>query len=277
MAIRGIKGGLAGWALVFSAFAANAADLPGTFSPPIWSPPILAPRPFGWTGCYVGGHLGGAWNNGTVFSDQGNGLFTAYSGENHSWTADSKSSFIGGGTFGCNFQPIGAVVLGIEGEAGFMKLEGSAIDNTFRTTSDVLGSAKIGDWYAMITPRLGYAWDRALLYVKAGVAFVPVQASIVDSCLSIAAGCNNGVISTAGSHTLTTYTVGGGLEWAFSDQWSVKGEYMFIGLGNNRSLTTCGPARTAVGTVPGGDFCFSHEFRDVQTFKIGLNYLFGPL
>ena len=118
--------------------------------------------------------------------------------ETHSWTADSKSSFIGGGTFGCNFQPIGPVVLGIEGEAGFMKLEGSAIDNP-RTTSDVLGSAKIGDWYAMITPRLGYAWDRALLYVKAGVAFVPVQASVVDLCFSIAAGCNNGVISTAGA------------------------------------------------------------------------------
>ena len=102
-------------------------------------------------------------------------------GITHSWTADSKSSFIGGGTFGCNFQPIGPVVLGIEGEAGFMKLEGSAVDP--RTSSDVLGSAKIGDWYAMITPRLGYAWDRTLLYVKAGVAFVPVQASVVDFML----------------------------------------------------------------------------------------------
>ena len=180
MVIRALKGSVAACAFVFLAGVASAAELPGTFSPPIWSPPILAPRPFGWTGCYVGGHLGGAWNDGTVFTDQGNGLFSAYSGGTHSWTADSKSSFIGGGTFGCNFQPIGSVVLGIEGEAGFMKLEGSAIDNTFRTTSDVLGSAKIGDWYAMITPRLGYAWDRALLYVKAGVAFVPVQASIVD-------------------------------------------------------------------------------------------------
>jgi outer membrane immunogenic protein len=276
MAIRGIKGGLAGCALVLFAAAASAADLPGTFSPTIWSPSILAPRPFGWTGCYVGGHLGGAWNDGTAFTDQGNGLFTAYSGGiTHSWTADSKSSFIGGGTFGCNFQPIGPVVLGIEGEAGFMKLEGSAVDP--RTSSDVLGSAKIGDWYAMITPRLGYAWDRTLLYVKAGVAFVPVQASVVDSCFSIAAGCNNSVISTAGSHTFTTYTVGGGLEWAFADRWSVKGEYMFIGLGNNKTLTTCGLARTAAGTVPGAEFCFGHEFRSVQTFKIGLNYLFGPL
>ena len=104
----------------------------------------------------------------------------------------------------------------------------------------------------MITPRLGYAWDRTLLYVKAGAAFVPVQASVVDLCVSIAAGCNNGVISTAGSHTFTTYTVGGGLEWAFADRWSVKGEYMFIGLGNNKTLTTCGLASTAAGTVPGG-------------------------
>ena len=77
--------------------------------------------------------------------------------------------------------------------------------------------------------------------------------------------------------TIGAYTVGGGLEWAFADRWSVKGEYMFIGLGNNRTLTTCGPASTAAGTVPGGDFCFGHEFRSIQTFKIGLNYLFGSL
>jgi len=272
MAIRALKGSLAVCAFAFFASAASAGDLPGPFSPP-----ILAPRPFGWTGCYVGGHVGGAWNDGTVFTDSGNGLLQSYSGRTHSWVADSKSSFIGGGTFGCNFQPIGPVVLGIEGEAGFMRLEGSAADNALRTEHDVLGSAKVGDWYAMITPRFGYAWDRTLLYVKAGAAFVPAKASVVDSCVSIAAGCNNAVISTGGSHTFTTYTVGGGLEWAFADRWSVKGEYMFIGLGNNKTLTTCGPASTAAGTVPGGEFCFSHEFRSIQTFKIGLNYLFGSL
>jgi hypothetical protein len=52
---------------------------------------------------------------------------------------------------------------------------------------------------------------------------------------------------------------------------------MFIGLGNNKTLTTSGLANMAAGTVPGGGFCFGHEFRSIQTFKIGLNYLFGSL
>src|SRR5437868_15059935 len=78
----------------------------------------------------------------------------------HSWSADLDSSFIGGGTIGCNWQPVGSpLVLGIEGEVGFMRLSGQAFDpNTIagaQTTPDVLGSAKVGDWYGMVTGRLG--------------------------------------------------------------------------------------------------------------------------
>ena len=60
-----------------------------------------------------------------------------------------------------------------------MRLQGSAFDplrspTLPAITPDVLGSAKIRDWYGMITGRLGYAWDRTLLYVKGGAAFVRV-------------------------------------------------------------------------------------------------------
>jgi hypothetical protein len=59
-------------------------------------------------------------------------------------------------------------VIGIEGEAGYMKLQGSAFDplrspTLSAVTPDVQGSAKAGDWYGMITGRLGYAWGTALL------------------------------------------------------------------------------------------------------------------
>ena len=65
-----------------------------------------------------------------------------------------------------------------------MRLQGSAFDPlrspTLRAiTPDASGSAKIGDWYGMITGRVGYAWDRVLLYVKGGAAFVPVHASVL--------------------------------------------------------------------------------------------------
>ena len=89
-------------------------------------------------------------NDGATFTDQGqNGLgaagsiaippFLSYSGgavaarlvPPHSWNADLGTSFIGGGTLGCNWQPVGSpFVLGLEGEAGYMRLSGQAFDPT---------------------------------------------------------------------------------------------------------------------------------------------------
>jgi outer membrane immunogenic protein len=242
-----------------------------------------------WTGCYVGGYAGGAWadRDGARFTDLGNANFGSFSGgvaaarlvPSHSTNEDLGGSFIGGGTLGCNWQPFHSpFVLGVEGEFGYLRLNGQGFDPaTIRGTQtalDVLGSAKIGDWYGMATGRLGYAWGQVLFYVKGGAAFVPTQASVIDSCLSAAAGCGNWVIATTTGRTVvTTGTVGGGLEWAFARNWSVKAEYMFIGL--HDTTTSCGVATVASGAVvPGGPFCFNHRFDGINTAKVGLNYRF---
>src|SRR5262249_40095864 len=165
-----------------------------------------------------------------------------------------------------------------------MKLEGSAFDplinstlpvTAVRATPDVLRHAKVGDWYGMITGRLGYTWGAALIYVKGGAAFVPFQTSVVDQCA--AAGCGNWLISTSDSKTIVTGTLGAGIEWALGSNWSIKGEYMFIGFrGDPRVSTTCGLATLASGaTVGGGPFCFDHDFGGIHTAKVGLNYRFG--
>ena len=66
------------------------------------------------------------------------------------------------------------------------------------------------------------------------------------------------------------------LNGRFASNWSVKAEYMFIGLGDRHVSTTCGSASLASGaTVGGGQFCFDHEFPGIHTAKIGLNYRFG--
>jgi outer membrane immunogenic protein len=272
---------------------ATAADLRGR-APVPYQPPPPPPPVFSWSGCYIGGYLGGAWNErDATFTDLGNSTFGSFSGGiagargSHSWNIGLDNSFIGGGTLGCNWQPVGSpFVFGIEGEAGYMKLEGSAFDPLINSTlsvtavrgsSDVLGTAKIGDWYGMITGRLGYAWNAyTLIYIKGGAAFVPVQASVLDQCAVTAAGCGNWLVSTSDSKTITTGTLGGGIEWALGSNWSIKGEYMFIGLGDRHVTTTCGFASLASGaTVGGGPFCFDHEFSGIHTAKIGLNYRFG--
>jgi outer membrane immunogenic protein len=290
MAIRGVRlSTVALWTLAIAG-TASAADLRA----PLRAPPV-APA-FSWTGCYFGGYVGGAWSDrDATFSDLGNSTFRAYSGGivagrvegAHSWDVGQDSSFIGGGTVGCNWQPVGSpFVLGVEGEVGYMKLEGSSFDPLIsatlplggaRNTPDVLGSAKVGDWYGMITGRLGYTWGRTMIYVKGGAAFVPVRASVLDQCNTTATGCGNWLISTSAStDTITTATLGGGVEWAFADNWSIKGEYMFIGLGDNHSLSSCGSAIAPAGNVVGGGpFCFNHEFSGIHTAKIGLNYRFG--
>jgi outer membrane immunogenic protein len=275
---------------------ASAADLGPPPRPLVKAPPVA----FSWTGCYVGGYLGGAGaNRDAVFTDLGNSLFGAFSGGSarlangtriegtHMWDVPLDSSVIGGGTLGCNWQPVGsAFVLGVEGEGGYMRLKGSAFDPlisptltvaAFRGTPDVLGSAQAGDWYAMVTGRLGYAFGNVLAYAKGGAAFVPTRASILDNCNNVAAGCGNWIISTAASDTVTTGTIGGGVEWAFSPNWSVKAEYMFIGLGGH-NLTSCGTSHSGpqLSVTPGGDFCFNHNVPGIHTAKVGINYRFGP-
>jgi outer membrane immunogenic protein len=271
------------------ALPAGAADM--RVKAPV-APPPPPPPPFTWTGCYLGGFVGGAFaDRDPVFTDLGNGRFGSFSGGItapgiagiHSWAVPVDDSFIGGGTLGCNWQFAGSpFVLGIEGEFGYMKFSGAAFDplrgpNTLVApfTPDVLGTARIGDWYGMATSRIGYAFNTVLFYVKGGAAFVPVKASVVDNCTT--GGCGNWLIATAVDDTATVGTIGGGIEWAFAPNWSMKAEYMFIGLGGH-GLTSCGTATLASGAVvPGGDFCFAHDFPDIHTVKLGINWRFGSI
>jgi outer membrane immunogenic protein len=280
-------------ALALPAGAADLGRMPTRA--PVMAPP---PPPFTWTGCYIGGFVGGAFtsDSNAVFTDLGNGTFASFSGGItapgvagiHSWAVPlDDSSFIGGGTLGCNYQFVGSpFVIGIEGEGGYLKLSGAAFDPLLGPntpivapfTPDVLGVARIGDWYAMATGRLGYAFDRWMIYVKGGAAFLKTRANVIDNCTSLAAGCGNWQIATfSNDDTTTVGTFGGGVEWAFAPNWSIKAEYMFIALGDENRIS-CGNATLASGAVvPGGAFCFNTSFPDIHTIKVGVNWRFGSL
>jgi outer membrane immunogenic protein len=246
--------------------SASAADI-GYRPPPPVAPVVPVALPFNWTGCYLGGFVGGAWaDDVTVNNGYAQVLGLPYS----SWNYSLDSSFIGGGTAGCNWQPLGsAFVLGIEGELGAIDLNGSAYDPLFPLGPNVLNaSAKIGDWYGMITGRGGFAIDRVLFYVKGGVAFVDESVTVTHPAfpnLGIPA-----VAATASSNN-AHWTLGGGIEWAFANNWSIKGEYMFIGTDNN---SPCGFVGS--GPIPAGNYCWNHSGLDgISTAKFGLNYRFG--
>ena len=244
--------------VAMSSAPATAADLSVPRALPVMAAP---PPPFSWTGCYLGGYVGGGWGSRDVTATDLNG----YNGSDV-WGYKLSPSFIGGGTLGCNYQT-GQFVFGLEGEGGYLSLRGSALDPLSPFVPlDTTSSTRIGDWYAMATGRIGTTWDSALFYVKGGAAFVNTQVSVIDPVLQPVLG--NTISATSTAQVRTTWTIGGGIEYAFAPNWSVKGEYMFIGL--SQSETVCG-----VAALNAGRYCWSHEERGIHTAKIGLNYLFN--
>jgi outer membrane immunogenic protein len=224
--------------------------------PPVAPAVVQVALPFSWTGCYLGGFAGGAWAGDVAVNNNYAQLLPFASS---SWGYSRDSSFIGGGTAGCNWQPIGTPwVFGIEGELGYINLTGSASDPLFPFGPNVVFESVSGNAYGMVTGRLGYAVDRVLFYAKGGAAFVEERVTITHPAFP-ALGIPG--IAVTGNNSNARWTVGAGIEWAFAGNWTLKGEYMFIG---SDDISTCA-----------GTFCWNHSVDGISTAKIGLNYLFG--
>jgi outer membrane immunogenic protein len=229
-----------------------AADLSKRM--PVKAPPMAVPPPvFSWTGCYIGGHIGGGWGRKTI-TDTPDSLLVAFSSfESVKSVEDNTSGFLGGGQVGCNYQFAVPWVIGIEGDISAANLRGN-VTSPFSPHS--VFSIKT-NWLASVTPRLGYAWDRWLLYVKGGVAWDH------DSYSAQYLG------TYTASETPSGWTIGAGLEWAFADNWSAKFEYDYYDFGsknvtfNNPNFGP--PVGTQVETVK----------QTIQAVKFGINYRFG--
>lgn len=201
-------------AAALSASAANAADLLGLRTPARIAP--VAPA-FTWTGCYVGGHAGGGWArtswtntvNTTAFGD-----LTAGQGYRQ-----TDGGFIGGGQLGCNYQ-VSEWVVGIEGSFSGATLKGNVPNTVFGAADDVFTTRV--ESLALVTGRVGYAWNNWLFYAKGGYAGGEVKFSVAD------------VIPPAGSGSASKWqngwTVGGGIEYALTPNWILGVEYDYVDL-----------------------------------------------
>ena len=238
--------------------------------------PMAAPA-YNWTGCYVGGFVGGAGGSNVSASEaasQGGRFpagtfYNAPAGASYSYRTDA--SFIGGGTLGCNWQvPGSAFVLGLEGEIGYIHSSATVLDPNSVTTGvrDTFDSTTVGDWYGVIGPRVGLAAGPALFYAKGGAAFTRVSSSVIDSCTT--GTCGGGTLNATGSNTNVGWAVGGGVEYWIAPQWTIKGEYLFLG-GINQNYSVCGAGG---GTAAGSTFCSNHSAGGISTGKLGLNFHF---
>jgi outer membrane immunogenic protein len=207
---------------------AAAADLTRA---PVYTKAPPAPAAFSWTGFYIGGNIGGKWANvsGTVDVAPATALFAALpSGASLPIGSSTQGSFIGGGQLGYNWQT-GPIVFGIEGDIDAQHWNTTQVLTTFASgTVFVPGDffTVESTWQASLRGRLGYAWDRFLLYATGGVAWTNVK--VGTNFLPFAGA--PGTFATD-SVTLTGGTVGGGLEYAFWSNVSlgIEGRYTWYG------------------------------------------------
>jgi outer membrane immunogenic protein len=248
-----------------SARPALAADL-GRM--PVKAAPPAPVRVFSWTGCYLGGHAGWGWGRtelndpSTVFPDAG--LATAFA--NAPSVKIDTDGFLGGGQLGCDYQFAGNWVAGVEGQFSWADIDGNTIGiaSAVVIVPPALRSSTFHsrtDWLASVTGRLGYARGRWLVYAKAGGAWAHNKYDVVTTYSG----------TWAASETRSGWTVGGGLEWAFADNWSAKLEYQFYDFGS-RDVNFFSPNPAPFGPN------FGNRIEDVDqhihTVKLGINYRF---
>jgi outer membrane immunogenic protein len=225
---------------LFIANSSFAADLA------VKAPPPIAPV-FSWTGCYIGAHLGGAWGDETVAVPS---LLPGISVTGHT------SGFLGGAQGGCNYQFGGNWLVGFEAEGSGADIKGDTTQTIFAITGTAHART---DWVASATGRLGWTWDRLLVYGKGGAAWAGNQYSVFIPVFAE---------QETASETRPGWTVGGGVEWAFLNNWSVKAEYDYYDFGT-RTLTLVGTFAGAPIAVPGVEVR-----QKMSVAKLGVNYRF---
>jgi outer membrane immunogenic protein len=262
------KVALAAVIAAFSAASASAADMA------VKAPPMAAPVPlYNWTGFYVGGNVGYGFgrNRVDVTTLPSPVIFNEAP---FSFNEDS-TGFLGGVQAGYNWQS-GRFVFGVEADITFGQVRGSGI---FRPITDFAGlvfptsfqqTSQTMDWIGTARLRAGFTPASALLlYATGGLAYGHTRYNTFQSIVPGAP-----VLDFLGSDSATQvgWTVGGGAEWAFGGNWSVKAEYLYYDLGNH-SLTG---ARVG-GPAPIPDLFFTGTTFQTRgnIVRMGLNYHFG--
>ena len=232
---------VAAGALILSATSALAADLPSRKVAPV--APVVAPA-FTWTGFYVGADIGGA------FGYAKDSVWNA--GVNQFARSFNSSGVVGGIHAGYNYQ-MGAVVLGGEADLWYNGISSRAVGTNAAGTVNGTLKNELG-WQGTIRARAGYAIDRALLFVTAGVAIAAPETSLTATTGLLGA-------TASSSATRAGFTVGGGAEYAFTNNWIGKVEYRYADYGT----------KTIAGSVP---TIAVKNSAQVNTITAGVSYKF---
>ena len=222
--------------------------------------PVASAQPMNWTGFYVGGHLGGGWSDGDWADPFGpttvrGGRFTTFTNVAGLGDSTHATGPLGGGQIGVNWQT-GHLVLGAEVSGSAANLSG---ENTCFSGIGGVDCQHTVTTLSTVTGRAGIAWDRSLAYVKGGGAWAATNYSLLANTGALSLGTGSTTIDTWG------WTVGGGIEYAMTNHWTVFAEYDHVEL----------PA--AVVPFPTVALISAQTIsvrQSMELFKMGLNYRF---
>lgn len=286
-------------ALVALVGSAIAADLPSQkASPAVASAPL-------WNGFYVGLNAGGTFGNNsavnaTTWNTNGPSnaavMVSALLTGSGSGTS-GNAGFIGGGQIGYNWQArYGSYnfVTGVEVDIqGIADSSGNAnrwsaantdyLGQPVSLLSNQKGNANLS-YIGTVRGRLGLILMPTLLvYGTGGLAYGGVNTNVQNTQFWITTGGpnagSNSVITgnSPYSSTQVGWIAGGGLEWMFLSNWSVKAEYLYYDLGK--------VAGTAVNNYYGlGSFSGNNGMQSVTNYtgrvsgniiRAGVNYHFN--
>ncbi|WP_396584084.1 outer membrane beta-barrel protein [Bartonella grahamii] len=266
---------------VIAMAAASAAQAADVIIPRETAPAVIAAPSFSWTGFYIGGQVGNFSGKVDVYDSETKKKIT-----DKDWTP-KPSGFMGGIYVGSNVDLGNGLILGVETDAVWAdredsKVHSEVIEEDFEDFKDELTAAeataapgkaianiKATDkridstsikekWSGATRVRVGFAAvDRILPYFAGGIAYTQLQ--VVKSLKAEEAG--GAEIASAelfdASKTMVGFTVGGGVDFAMTDNVLLRAEYRYSDFGKK-------------AFVKDGDK-FAYKTND---FRVGVAYKF---
>lgn len=236
-------------------------------------------RNYSWSGLYLGAFVGGAAGSSTNTTEplRLDNLTYWFRPFSNSYGYNLTASATAGGTVGYNWQVLQSpLYVGVEGEYGYLHQSGAGSDinqGPYGALTNNLPSNIGRHWtdigssygYGLIGGRVGYAFDRLLVYVKSGAVFTKIKTAynsikVEDNIFPLPN------ISTSSAVDKVGFSIGGGIEYAPSmfENVSVKAEYLYLGINN---------------TQPSYGYCSCHflwrtvdQIGAVHTAKVGINF-----
>ncbi len=256
------------------AVTAQAADLPTRKEAPA---PVFVPPPFTWTGFYIGLNAGGIFTSGSrsisFFNPAADAFLSAYEPNG---LGSGQSGFIGGGQAGYNWQT-GAFVLGVVTDfdgttvgksTNFVSPGFAGVGVPGGVLGDTLGvHAKANlDWLGTTRAKIGFVAtpdNRLMFYGTGGVAYGGGSANF--SAYDATQGL---FLSGNPSSSRVGWTVGAGVEYALTNNWTIGAEYLYADLGSSHFTTPAATVADFSGLYATGKINYNASiFRALVNYK----------